>query len=418
MKLFKLAAKSAWNRKTSLSLAMISIAISIFLLMGVDKIRKEAKNTFLNTISQTDLIVGARSGPINLLLYSVFRIGNATNNVSYASYQDIIKMKSVKWSVPISLGDSHRGFRVMGTTQDFFRHYQYADSQQLKFLSGSAFNHIYDAVIGYDVAHQLKYSLGKQIILSHGIVSTKFSEHDDKPFRIVGILKKTGTPVDRTIHVSLSGIEAIHIGWQSGSRSSLSISAEQTQESSLKPKSITAFMLGLERKIDTFRLQRKINQFNKEPLLAIVPGSTLANLWQMVGSFEKILMTISTLVLLSGLMGLLTTLLSTLNERRREMAVLRAVGAHPYHIMILFSLEALFVVSSGCFFGVLSLYLIQILIQPLITELYGLHLAINFLDSEQFVILIIAVFLSLLLSLIPGYIAYKQSLTDGLTVKF
>jgi len=224
----------------------------------------------------------------------------------------------------------------------------------------------------------------------------------------------------------LSGIEAIHIGWQSGSRSALPLSAEQAQKMALQPKSITAFMLGLERKIDTFRLQRSINQFQKEPLLAIVPGSTLASLWQMVGNFEKVLMAVSTLVLLTGLMGLLTTLLTTLNERRREMAVLRAVGAHPYHIMILFALEASFVVLAGCFFGVLCLYLIQILFQPLIANFYGLHLianfyglhlAISFLDREQFYILSAAILVSLLLSLIPGYIAYKRSLTDGLSVK-
>jgi len=305
----------------------------------------------------------------------------------------------------------------MGTTADFFRYYHYADSQQLKLLSGQAFNQVYDTVIGHDIAHKLNYSLGQEIVLSHGVISTKYAQHGDKPFRIVGILQKTGTPVDRTIHVSLSGIEAIHIDWKSGTRSPLKISAEKAEKMSLKPKSITAFMLGLERKIDTFRLQRKINQFQKEPLQAIIPGSTLANLWQMVGNFEKVLMAISTLVLLTGLMGLLTTLLTTLNERRREMAVLRAVGAHPYHIMILFTLEAVFVVSAGCFFGVLSLYLVQILTQPIITNYYGLHLAISFLDSEQFFILSAAVFISVLLSLIPGYIAYKRTLADGLTIK-
>jgi putative ABC transport system permease protein len=417
MKLLKLAAKSAWNRKISLSLAMFSIAISILLLLGVDKIRKEAKNSFINTISQTDLIVGARSGPVNLLLYSVFHIGNATNNISYASYQEIAAMKRVKWTVPISLGDSHRGFRVMGTSRDYFRYYRYANDRALQFQHGKPFDDVYDAVIGYEVARALNYSLNDNIIISHGIVSSKFAEHDDKPFRIVGILKKTGTPVDRTIQVSLQGIEAIHIDWQSGTRSGLKISAEQARKMGLEPKTITAFMLGLENKIDTFRLQRKINEYRAEPLLAIIPGATLATLWQTIGNFEKVLLVVSALVLMAGLIGLLTTLLTTLNERRREMAVLRAVGAHAYHVMLLFILEATFVVAGGCVLGIALLYLIQSLIQPLVADLYGIHISLSLLDAEQLLVLGAAVLLGILFSLIPGLIAYKRSLQDGLMVK-
>jgi len=288
MNLLSIAIKSAWNRKISLSLAIFSIAISILLLLAVDNIRKQAKNTFINTISQTDLIIGARSSPTSLLLYSIFHIGNASNNVSYKTYKQIKSMKNVKWAVPISLGDSHRGFRVMGTNRDYFRYYNYANAQSLQFQQGSAFINLYDAVIGYDVAQKLRYKLGDEIILSHGVITTKKAQHDDKPFRIVGVLNKTNTPVDRTVHVSLQGIEAIHIDWQSGSRSAFKISAEKAAKMGLKPKSITAFMLGVENKIAIFRLQRKINKYHKEPLLAIIPGSTLAHLWQTIGQFEKI----------------------------------------------------------------------------------------------------------------------------------
>lgn len=417
MKLIKIALKSALNRKVSLSLAIFSIAISILLLLGVDILRKQAKNNFLNTISKTDLIVGARSGPTNLLLYSIFHIGNATNNVSYESYKDIISNKKVKWSVPISLGDSHKGFRVMGTNSDYFKYYKYADSQKLKFKDGVPFSGVYDAVVGNDVAESLGYKIGSEIILSHGMTATKYGEHRDKPFRIVGILEKTGTPVDRSVMVTLQGIEAIHIDWQSGTRSSFRISAEDALKMGLEPKNITAFMLGLNNKIDIFRLKRDINDYNKEPLLAIMPGATLAYLWQTIGGFEKVLIAISALVLLAGLIGLLIALLTTLNERRREMAVLRAVGAHAYHILMLFVLEAMLVVILGCSFGVGLVYILQIIIEPIVAEYYGIHLQIQFLDTMQMALLGIALVLAILLSLIPGFIAYKRSLQDGLMVK-
>ena len=112
---------------------MLAIAVSIALLLGVEKVRTGARQSFADTISGTDLIVGARSGSLNLLLYSVFRIGNATNNITWESYQDIAARPEVAWIVPLSLGDSHRGFRVLGTTPDYFQHYKYRHDARTEF---------------------------------------------------------------------------------------------------------------------------------------------------------------------------------------------------------------------------------------------------------------------------------------------
>ena len=217
--------------------------------------------------------------------------------------------------------------------------------------------------------------------------------------------------------VSLQGIEAIHVDWQSGKRSALKISAKKARQMGLEPKSITAFMLGVESKITLFSLQRKINNHPNEPLQAIMPGSTLASLWQTMGQFEKVLMAVSVLVLFTGLMGLLTALLTTLNERRREMAVLRAVGAHAYHIIVLFVLEAILVVMGGFLFGIAMLYAMQAIMQPILADSYGIFLSLKMLDGEQIIILLVALLLAIILSLIPGLIAYKRSLQDGLMVK-
>lgn len=417
MILLRIVLKSAWHRRTSLLLTILSIAISVSLLLGVDKIRKEAKNSFINTISKTDLIVGARSGPTNLLLYSVFHIGNATNNVTWESYEDIKTSEEVAWSVPISLGDSHRGFRVMGTNVDYFVHYQYGQDQGLEFGLGQPFDDLYDTVIGADVAQALDYQLGTEIIIAHGLVSTDFSAHDDKPFVVTGILAKTGTPVDRTVLVSLEAIEAIHIDWQGGARSGLQVSAEQARKFDLQPKAITAFMVGLTNRINTFRLQRTISEYEEEPLMAIIPGATLAELWQTISVFEQVLLVISGFVLIAGLLGMLTMLLSTLNERRREMAVLRAVGAHPYHIIILFVLETVFIVFVGYLVGMGILYLLLVLAQPLLVEYYGVNIAITSPDAQQWLLCAIVLLLSVFVSLVPGLIAYRRSLQDGLAIK-
>lgn len=417
MKLLQLAIKSALNRKASLALSVLAIGISIFLLLGVDTIRKQVKQTFLNTISQTDLIVGARSGPENLLLYSVFHIGDATNNIPYSTFEHWEAHHSVKWAVPISLGDSHRGFRVMGTSQQYFDHYRFRDGQSLSFTSGVAFDDIYDAVLGSDVARQLGYTTGRQIVLTHGTAINSMALHDDKPFTVTGILEKTGTPVDQTVFVSLQGIEAIHVDWQGGMRSPLRLSAEQARKMSLRPKTITAFMLGLHRKVETFRVQRAINEYKEEPLLAILPGVTLASLWRSLGQFENVLLAISALVLLTGLAGLLTALLTALNERRREIAVLRATGMRKYQVFLLFVFEGACIVTAGCLLGLLLLYGGLYLLRPLLEAHYGMYIGIQWPDAQQLAIMAAAVALGSVMSLLPGLIAYKRSLQDGLSVR-
>ncbi len=330
MAVFGLALKSLLNRRVTVGLTVFAIGVSVMLVLGVERLRHDAKASFANTISGTDLIVGARSGSIQLLLYSVFRIGNATNNISWRSYRDIAGRKEVAWTIPLSLGDSHRGYRVMGTTADYFKHYRYGNGTSLTFAEGKPFAEVFDAVLGADVAKALGYERGDPIVVAHGLGAEGFSKHDDKPFTVTGILERTGTPVDRTVHISLGGIEAIHIDWKGGARvPGMNVGADAVREINLQPKTITAFFVGLKSRLAAFRLQRAINEYRREPLLAALPGVALQELWDLMGTAEAALGVISLFVVAAGLLGMLTMLLSGLNERRREIAILRTVGARP-----------------------------------------------------------------------------------------
>lgn len=409
---------SLWNRRTSIILMLVSISLSITLLIGVEHLRREAKESFNKTISATDLIIGARSGQVNLLLYSVFRIGDATNNISWKSYKDIASNKSIKWTVPISLGDSHKGFRVMGTTETYFEKYRYGNKTALVFKQGEQFKAVYDAVLGSQVAKELGYSIGEKVILSHGMGKVSFSKHEDKPFQITGILAPTGTPVDRTVHISLAGIEAIHIDWQQGAKiPGIKISAEDALKHDLTPKAITAVFVGLKSKVATFSLQRKINEYRQEPLTAIIPGLALVQLWQVVGFVEKILIIISAFVVLTGLMGMVTTLLAGLNERRREMAILRSLGAKPLYMFLLLMTESVLLAITACIIGVVAIFLILTLLQPLLISHYGLFIGINPFNTSVLIILGLVVSIAAILGLVPSLIAYKRSLKDGLSYK-
>ena len=415
MNLRLLARKSLQSRRSTAILTIFSIAVSVLLLLGVEKIRVNAQSSFANTISGTDLIVGARSGSIQLLLYSVFRMGNATNNISWKSYQDIAQQKGIKWTIPISLGDSHRGFRVMGTSRDYFSVYQYGEKRTLKFSSGSQFEGVFDAVIGSEVANSLNYAIGDEVIISHGTGSTSFAQHKDKPFVISGILKHTGTPVDRTIHVSLAGIEAMHVNWQ-GAVKKRKVSKALT-ESNLQPESITAFLVGLDSKIVSFKMQRYINQYSPEPLLAIFPGIALHELWSLMSVAEKALLIISLFVVLASLTGMLAVSLAGLNERRREIAILRSVGASHWHIMGLLITETVLLTLAGILLGLTLLYSGIWLAQPIIEKNYGLFIPITAPNIRELGMVSMLLATSFIVGLVPAYRAYKNSLADGMSIR-
>ena len=418
MRTLPLALKSLRNRRATAALTAFTIALSVALLLSVQRIRTEARQSFASTVSGTDLIVGARSGPVNLLLYAVFHIGDATNNVSWQSYQDIAAGPDVAWSVPISLGDSHRGFRVLGTTQDFFAHYRYGARHPLAFAAGQKFDDVYDAVLGAEVARKLGYQPGQEIVLSHGTGRIAIAEHKDKPFRVVGILDRTGTPIDSTVIVSLAGIEAIHVDWQSGTRiPGQEVNAEQARQMDLTPKTITAFLLGLKNRIATFGVQRDINDYEPEPLLAILPGVTLQQLWGLVGLAENALLLVSALVVLVGLAGMVTALMTTLNERRREMAILRALGARPRLVFGLLVLEAALLTFIGAGFGIVLMYGALASARSLAMDHFGLTLSLDWPTGIEWTLLAAVLLAGLIAGMIPALLAYRRTLADGLTLR-
>ncbi|MDH5913402.1 ABC transporter permease [Vibrio splendidus] len=412
-----LALKSVLNRKATAILTILTVAVSVILLLGVERVRTEAKSSFANTISGTDLIVGGRSGQVNLLLYSVFRIGNATNNIDWKSYEEFSQHNAVKWAIPISLGDSHKGFRVMGTNHSYFENYRYGSKQPLTFQQGKEFNQLFDVVIGADVAKKLDYKIGDHIILAHGISDVAFSRHDNLPFTIVGILAPTGTPVDKTVHVSLEAIEAIHVGWESGANLGHTPNAEALKQRDFQPKQITAMMVGLKSKIQTFALQREINNYRQEPLSAIMPGIALHELWGMMAVAEQALLIVSGFVVIAGLLGMLSSLLTSLQERRREMAILRAMGARPRHVVGLLISEASALTFLGITLGVAVLFALIAVVAPIVQQSYGINISISAITPHEWKLLMLVQVAGIIIGFIPAFRAYRQSLSDGMTIR-
>lgn len=407
--LFNLVLASLWSRKVMAILTCTSIGISMLVLIGVEHLRAEVKNNFERTISGVDLIVGSRTSGINLLLFSVFKIGNPSNNLQWKSYQNILNNNQVAWSVPLSMGDSHQGFSVIGTTDDYFKYFKFGDKQKITFKQGEAFKRLYEVVLGADVANTMGYNLNQSLVMSHGTGKVSFTHHEEHPFKVVGILKPTGTPADQSLYIPLQSIDILHHPEHVHDELLTAVPLGKSYQPQL-----SAFLLGSKSKIGVLRLQREINQYTQEPLSAILPALALRELWQIVGAVEISLRIISWLILATALICMTTMLLASMKERERELAVLRALGAKAHIIIILITTEALFLALLGALAGYLLVTLGLFFGQPLLEQHFALYISpyVNLISVGRF--FLITAGAAILLSFIPAFFAYKKSLLSGL----
>lgn len=414
--LLRLALASAWNRRLALGLTLVSIMLAALLLLGVARVRQDVRDSFSASVSGTDLVVGPRGSGLSLILYTVFHIGDATQNMDWSSAKWLAAHPAVAWTLPVSLGDSHRGFPVLATPAEYFQRFHYGDDQALAFSQGHAFGDVFELVLGADVARTLGYKPGDKVILTHGSGANIGAEHADKPFTVTGVLQPTGTPVDRTLYISLAGMEAIHLDWQAGvPMPGLSIPAQFVKKFDLTPKTVTAVMVGLKSRSQVFAMQREISAYKGEALMGVMPGVALDQLWEVAQLGERALMFVSLAVAVVGLVGLVATLLAGLDARRRELAILRSVGASPRKILLLLLMEALVVTLLGTLAGWLVLCAGLWLGGPWLQANYGIVTQAFVPSGEEWLLIGGMLVAGLAAGLIPAWRAYRLSLADGLT---
>jgi putative ABC transport system permease protein len=408
--------RSLRNRKFISFLCVLSISLSLALFLIVDKLRQGVEEGFTNTISNADLIVGASSGQLQLLLYSVFHMGSPTNNISYETYEKIRQMKSVEWTIPISLGDSYRGFRVVATDENFLAHYQFHRDRKLSLREGQWFAGVFDVVLGARVAKSLKHAVGDPIVLSHGLSEESFLKHDETPFRVTGILNSTGTPLDKSVFISLHGMEAIHVGWETGAPTGEVIEQSMFAKENLKVEQLTSLILRSKNRMALLGLQRNLAQFQDEPLTAIIPAMALTELWGLLDQLEKAFQGIGLFVILIGFLSVLISLYMSLNERKREMAILRSLGVSTGKITLLFLGEATFLALIGAVVGHGLHYLILFSIAPVLESWYALAIPIPPPSLKDAVVVGVFVLLGPISGLLPAIKANRTALHNGLKV--
>ena len=471
--LFQLAWRSLRNRPVTSLLTVAAVALSITLLLGVEQARRGMRESFTGTIKGTDLVVGARGGTLQLLLGAVFGIGSPTGSVPYAVYEQWSRHPAIRWTVPLAIGDSHRGYRVIGTTAGLFEHWRYRSAGRLTFAQGHVINGAADMVLGSEVAQRLGYRVGTEVTVGHGLNAVAgLGDHEAHPFTVVGVLNQTFTPLDRALFVTLDGIEAMH---ESGAQDAaggtasappmmpgaeappvmpgaeapavMPVAEPRPVMSGAaappvmpgaeapavmpgapappagaprnifedEPKALSAFLVGTRTRYETLQLRREINRYKPEPMTAVIPGVTLGELWRTLGTVEGGLRLVGALTIIVGLIGMLVALYSSLESRRREMAVLRAVGARPSMIVSLLVLESGLLTLLGCALGVVLTMGGFALAQGVIEANTGVHIAVQAPGVLEWVYIGVVLTAGVLVGLVPAWRAYRSSLADGLS---
>lgn len=332
--LMKIVLKSMWARRASVGLVIVTIALGMSLLIGGWAAEGALRQSFARSLVGTDLIVGARGSSTNLLLSAVFGWGGPLGLVPWETVHRINQRPDVAWTLPLAFGDTHHDFRVIAADQSLFEKYRFGDNQTLRMAQGFYDSSLHTIAIGSEVARSLNYRLGQKIVLSHG---DSVIHHHDQPFQVTAILDETLTALDRSLIISHESMEATH--------------------HDVDEHGVSAVFVKLKNRTAALRARHDIEKDDQHPLTVILPALTLADLWQQASTLRLIFQLVSGLVLVVSLSSIVLNLYSAALVRKREMAILRTLGASPWTIVTLFLVEAFFCVSAAMILTLGSLQL-------------------------------------------------------------
>lgn len=402
------------SRLVPIVLVIVALSASMALLLAVDRIQQATKNGFNQSLSGVDLVLGPGGSGLELVLYTVFHLGKPTNNITTETVSDITDDPMVEWAVPIALGDNHRGYRVISTTDEYFDRVKFGGDQPLVFAQGAPFSDLNETVIGSEVAEALGYTLDTSIFVTHG--SQMIGKlHDDFSFKITGILESTGTPIDRAVFVSLEGYELVHLGWQNGSKTvslqNLDINAIPKER--LYPKTVTAVYLGLTSKLSLFKFIRAVRDYPEEAISAVIPGVALAELWSIVGIVDSVFQLLNWLIIGISIVGMVTMIITGLDSRTRELTILRALGLSPPKLAGLVLLETIIISLTAVLSAIVLVWFLTVAAADLLNQWAGVRIELTWLAIDELSTIMIIVLAGVCASLIPAGMVYRRSLHKG-----
>ncbi|MGQ9805465.1 MAG: ABC transporter permease [Chlorobiales bacterium] len=471
MSIFSLVLSNIAQRKISVFLTALSVALGVALIAATLDIKRQVEEKFSQTSIGYELILGAKGSPLQLVLNTVYQLGNPTGNLPYSTYELYRKSPLVSYAIPMGLGDNYRGFRIVCTTTEFFTKFNYAKDKRYELAEGRLFNddELYAAVIGKDVAEKTGLKLGDKFVATHGLQESgdgvgKVHEHEK--FSVVGILTKSGTPADKAIYASLPTVWAIHeeeddhddneaprkeaveriYGKPEKDTIQLQLSAEDHSDHEKHTHSdgtphtdgdkhadhdhhhdahavptegdVTAILLKAKAPIFSLQLYEKIN---REPYAqAAFAVNEIKNLFDIVGNVDWAFLFITALVVVVALIGVMVALYNSLAERRRDIAILRSLGASRSKIFSIIALEAMLTSFFGALFGVVMSKVLSLVLKGFVLEKTGIEISMSLWSvvggvPVEVALLIVVTLIGGLAGILPAVEAYRTDVAKNLS---
>ena len=373
-----------------MSILLMILGVTIITLSVL--VNQITKNTFTKNNPNLDVVVGAKGSPLQLVLSSIHHIDIPTGNISYKNAKKIMKHPAIKFGVPISLGDNFQNYRIVGTDKKFLKLYD------AELEIGSIWEKPMQSVIGSNVANFTKLKIDKFFVGSHGLIDTG-DIHSEQPYKVVGILKKTGTILDNLIITSLDSVWNLHSNQNDILKNTDSLE-------------VTALLLKYKNKTSVFSFPRLINK--NTSMQAASPNLEISKLFKLTGEAHKIINYLSVIIVSLSFAGILFTLLNNINERKYDLAILRTLGFTRERIFSIILIEGMTISILGSFIGLILGGIVYKCIE--FFSLLGRNIVTGQLDFiyEILTIWFVILIISFLTCLIPGIKVYKQNIRNTL----
>ena len=411
--LFFLVVRSMRQHALSTLITVLSVALATGLTMSVFSIQHQTRSAFTGGKAGFDAVLGARGSQLQLVLNAVYQLETSPGNIPWSLYQAVKNDPRVELAIPYAVGDNYYGFRIVGTTEEIFTKFEYQKDKHLTVeLGGGIFDPSKrEAVIGSFVAQKLGLTVGSTFKPFHGLFFDPTMQHEEV-FNIVGVLKPTNTPSDRVIWIPIDDVYRMkgHVLRGAGKE----FTAKEGQEIPDADKEVSAVMLKFFSPQAGFMLDQTINRQGKVATLAWPIGKVMTELFDKMGWVSKILTLVAYLVMLVAAGSILSSLYNTMNERRREFAILRSLGASRRTVFSSIVLEASAIAGLGSLAGFAVYFLVFGLAALIVRQQTGVVLEVFQFHPSLLAVPIGMTLLGALSGLIPAFKAYSTDVARNL----
>jgi len=433
MSLWKIAWRSIQERALASGLTALSLALGVALVVTVLVVHHVVDRSFRRSAQGYNLIVGAPKGSgLELVLSTVYHLGQPIENIPYTYWLEFTRGRfaaDVEAAIPVSIGDNYRGFHVVGTVPEMFTKLRWLDDRPYTFAEGRNLDpeHLQEAVAGWQAAEQTGLKLGDPVRPSHGLSGEGGHEHE--PFKVVGILSRTGTPADRALYVNIEAVYRLEGHLRPKSHDAQAHDHKDTDHHHDhgaaahghahdhaipdEDKQVTAILVAA-KPTRVMALARRVN--DESVARAAIPVQEISRLLDgIVGNVQVLLLILAVLVVVVAGIGMLVSIYNSMNDRRREIAVMRALGARRRTVMLVVLMESVLLSAGGGLLGLALGHALLGLLSPLVLQQTGVMIDALRFQWDELVLIPGLLALAALIGYLPAAVAYRTDVAKALS---